>query len=302
MYNFENFKVNCSQIGSLMGNAKDNKPPTQSQIQKLFATIGRDYGELSEAMKHNAREILTKWIDYEPGRPSKTILSEMVLLYCYEMYGKSKIPKGNDSPHQLEKGSLAEPESIKLLSKTDGVEYVKNNELFENKWFKGIPDIILRKESGKITKIIEIKTSYDLPSFIMSKRMPEHPDNVYQVMGYMDLTGCKEAEIVHCLVDMPEQIVSFEEKRLRERYNLLEIDQLEIESRIGNHITNMEYSEIPDELKIFRRSFTKNTFTVKAVKSRVTMSKKWMKEIHECFTENAINLSETETDNQQDSI
>jgi hypothetical protein len=298
MNKFENFKINCSQISSLMGNAAGNTPPTSKQIQSLFNTLGKEYFELSESMKHNAKEILLKAIDYEPNRPSEKILSELVLIYCSEMFGKTKINKGAGlrMPTEMEKGIGAEPESIKLLSRIDGIDYVKNEELFENKWMKGIPDIIVRSNNGTIKKVIEIKTSYDLPSFILSSQKKEPSHNIYQVMGYMDLVGCKEAEVVHCLVDMPNNIVSFEEKRMRERFKLLEMTEIEAEEKVGAVIANMEYSNIPENLKVFRRKYTINKLTLKAVKSRVTVARKWMKEIHESFTENSLNLSEMQLD------
>ena len=69
--------------------------------------------------------------------------------------------------------------------------------MFENKYFKGIPDVLVRDESGKIIKVIDIKVSYDLPSFILNKvKGEEKQSNALQVMGYMDLTKCKKAEIV----------------------------------------------------------------------------------------------------------
>lgn len=294
----ENFKINCSQIGSLMGNARDNKPPTQPEIKKLFNIIGRDYGELSEPQKNTAREILLKAIEYEPNRPSDKILSEMVLIYAYEMYGKSKISKGNENPLYLEKANMAEPESIRMISDEDGVEYSKNEQLFVNKWFKGIPDVLIKTPIGKISKIIEVKTSYDLPSFIMSLIKPEKQDNIYEVMGYMDLTGCRDAEIVHCLVDMPEKIMSHEEKRLRERYEWLELEETIMYDRIQKVLANMEYSQIPKELKIFRRPVTYNKLSVKAVKRRTTTAKKWFSNIHNTFTKNLVTLEEVE-ENQQ---
>ena len=283
MQEFNNFKLNCSQIGSLMGNAKNNIPPTPQQIKKVFNIIGRDYGELSEPMKNTAREILTKYIDFEVGKPSNAILSEMILIYCYEMYGKTKISKGNQSPTQAEKGTMAENDAISMLSKLDGVKYEKNETLYENRWLKGIPDIIVLNSNGTARKVIDIKVSYDLPSFVMNKYKPESTNNILQLMGYMDLLNCKEGEVVHCLTDMPEQIVNLEKKRLQERYKTLELDELEIDSRLDMSIANMEYSNVPDEFRIFRRKFTKNTLTLKAVKNRVTSAKKWMKEIHQLF-------------------
>lgn len=276
-----------------MGNAKNNIPPSPAQIKRLFGIIGRDYGELSESMKNTAREILVKYIDYEVGKPSNSILSEMILSYCYEMYGKTKISKGNDSPNELDKGTMAEDDAIFMLSKLDGIEYQKNQIIYENKWFKGVPDIVILNSKGNAIKVIDIKVSYDLPSFIMNKYKPESTNNILQLMGYMDLLNCKEGEIVHCLPNMPEQIVNLEKKRLQERYKTLELDELEIDSKLDKYISNMEYSEIPDEFRIFRRSFTKNNLTLKAVKTRVTSAKKWMKEIHHIFVGKSVNLSES---------
>lgn len=303
MFDIQNFKIYCSQIGSLMGNSRGGtKPPTETEIKKLFGILGRDYGELTEPQKHTAREILTKTILYDPKKPSNTILNEIVLIYAYQMYGKSQVAKGNESPLQLEKGNLAEPEAIRFISRIDGVDYEKNSEVFENKWFKGIPDVLIRNEAGKIEKIIEVKASYDLPSFILSRIKPEKSSNIYEVMGYMDLTGCKNAEIVHVLIDMPEKIASFEEKRLRERYEAFQLDEEIIENRIASRLNDMEYSNISDELKFFRRPVVMNKYSMKSVKSRALTAKRWMVDVHNSFTENLVNLSETDSENQEDSI
>jgi hypothetical protein len=284
-----------------MGNARGNKRATETEIKKLFSILGRDYGELSEPMKNTARDILLKEINYEPNRPSDKILSEIILMYSYEMYGKSKVSRGNDSPHAMEKGSMAEPAAIELISKIDGIKYEKNEEIFENNWFKGIPDIIIRS-SKKVEKIIEVKASYDLPSFIMAMRKEETSHNLFETMGYMDLLGCKNAEIVHCLVDMPDKIMSFEEKRLRDRYKWLELDEEDANGRIEKVINNMVYTGIPEELKVFRRPVVLNKLTMKDVKRRVTSSRKWVKEIHEMFTKNGLNSSENTPDQQEDNI
>ncbi len=302
MIDFENFKVNCSQIKHLMGNVRWNKPPTESEIKKLFGTLGRDYGELSEAMKSAAREILKKAIDYDPKMPSGSILNDLVLIYAYEMYGKSPVPKGNESPHQLDKGTMAEPESIKVLAANDGVDYQKNEQLFQNKWFKGIPDVIVRDKNGKTLKIIEVKTSYDLPSFILTKYLNEKQENIYETMGYMDILGCRNAEIVHVLVDMPEKIINFEEKRLRDKYKTFEYDEETILDRLSTRLGDMEYSGVPDEYKIFRRPVIYNKYSMQNVKRRATTSKKWLKNIHDSFTKNGVDLGEIQSDTPEDNI
>ena len=303
MIDIDNFKINCSQISSLMGVARGNTPPTAKEITKLYGTLGKDYGELTEAQKFTAKEIMHKQIFYDPKRPSGKILSEIILIYAYEMYGKYKISKGNSSPLQTEKGVMAEPSAIELLSKIDGVEYVKNTELFENSWFKGIPDVLIKDEKGKVVKIIEIKISYDLPSFMLNKlKKEEKSHNVFELMGYMDLTKCKEGEVVHILVDMPEKMANIEEKRLKERYEALEIEPDEINEKIFRVLNNMQYSEIPDDFKIFRRKYTINRYSMKSVKQRVTLSRKWVKEIHDIFSGKSINLTENQSDYQEDNV
>lgn len=303
MINFDDFKINCSQIGNLMAVAKDNTPPTAAQLRTLFGTLSKNYKELSESQKLTAKDIMLRQIFHDPKKPAGKILSEMIMIYAYEVYGKSKISKGNDSPKEMDKGLAAEPAAIEFLSKFDGVEYSKNEEIFENKYFKGIPDVLVRDESGKIIKVIDIKVSYDLPSFILNKvKGEEKQSNALQVMGYMDLTKCKKAEIVHILVDMPESIAKMEEKRLKERYASLELSDDEINNKISTVLNSMNYSDIPEEFRIFRRSYSINNISLKAIKQRITYSKNWIKNIHNVFTNNSVNLLQKELENQESNI
>jgi hypothetical protein len=299
---YSKFKVNCSQIGSLMGQNRYNKPPTEPHLKKLYEILGRDYEELSEKMKFDARKIMTNAIYYDPKRPGGKILSEFVLIYAYEMYGKGKVSKGNDSPLQIEKGNMGEMAGIDFLSKVDGVAYEKNNILYENQWLKGIPDIILRDTGGEVDKIIDIKISFDLPSFIMTKLKSEDSSNVYELMGYMDLMKCKKGEIIHILTDMPAPMISLEEKRLKERYATLGLDETQASNRLQTYFNNIEYSNVPEELKYFRREYTLNKLTMKMVKSRVTKAKKWMSMVHESFTKNNVTLTQVDDETEEDNI
>ncbi len=293
MIDFDKLKINCSQLGSLMGDAKGNRLPTESEIKKLFNILGRQYGELTESMKEVAREILLKPIYYEPRRPSDKILSELIVIYSYEMYGKSKLTQGGSVPYAAEKGLTAESDAIELISRIDQSEYVKNENLFDNKWFKGVPDVIVRS-NNKVQKIIEVKVSYDLPSFIMAMSRPEPARNLFEIMGYMDLLECKNGEIIHCLVDMPHTLASAEERRLKERHKVLDLDESYSSDRILSVLNSMQYSEIPDELKVFRRSVTYNKLTMKEAKVRVGHARKWLKEIHNSFTKGTLLLVNNE--------
>lgn len=303
MLDIENFKVGCSQIYDLLGTTRGNRRLNATEVKKLFNLLGRDYGELSEAQKFTARQILFREINYEPKLPSGTMWAILAQVYAFETYGKSKLTKGNESPMFLEKGSMAEPEAIKFLSKIDGIEYKKNEKLYDNKWFKGKPDIIVRDENGTPKKIIEVKTSYDLPSFIVSMVKPESARSVYETMGYMDILGCKEAEIVHVLVDMPESIANFQKKKMAERYEYLGISPETAQDRIGKVLSDMEYSGIPEDHKVFRRKVELNGLTMKWAKGRVKTARTWLTKLDATFTKKQVNLAQIEEEDQpEDSI
>lgn len=266
-----------------MGNSTTNAEPTKKEIAELFNYLGREQEELSERQRFLAREIMTKAIDYEPNRLSETVKTELVKIYSFEMFGKQSVSKGNDNPLALDKGKFAESESISLLSKIDGVEYEKNTELFENKYFKGVPDIIVRK-NGKVVKIIEIKTAYDMPSFIKSFYSNEPPTNIWQTMGYMDILSCKDAEIVHCLVDMPKSMIDQEILKLQEKLFISNTEPLLIKESEDRLVNNITFSDIPMELRFFRRKVVFNKLSMKDAKSRVKKARVWLKDLHEKFT------------------
>lgn len=302
MIDFENFKINCSQISDVMGTSRGNVRPSNSDIKNLFNILGKDYEEMTERQKFVAKEILLKEINYDPKIPSSKMWANLAQIYAWEMYGKGKASKGGEYPLQLEKGNMAEPEAIRFLSKVDGLPYEKNDDLVENAWFKGIPDIVVRDFDNSVKKVIEVKTSYDLPSFIVSMVRPELPKNLYETMGYMDILKCKVGEIVHVLVDMPDKVVSFQEKRLRERYAWLELSADIVVARIEKAKSDMEYSGIPDELKVFRRPVSINGLTLRAAKNRVRTARKWLQKVDDAFMRKEVNLSEIDDDQQESSI
>lgn len=280
----KDFKVNCSSISALLGKAQGNNPVTELEFKKLIAILGKDFEQLSEPQKQTAWDILTKEINYEHDRLSDTTTTELAKLYSYEMYGKSKISKGNDSPLQLEKGILGEPAAIKLLSQHDGVAYVKNEELFENKWFKGIPDIIVRNKKGKVKKVIDVKISYDLPSFLLTIMRKEDACNIFEIMGYMDLLGCEEGEIVHCLIDSPESMIAREEKRAMQYYEDFAFEKELAIKRMEQRRNSMVFPEFITAQKIHRYPVTLNRLSIRDAKSKVTKVKKWIQELHDKFT------------------
>lgn len=160
------------------------------------------------------------------GETCKAYLDEIVI---WLKYGISK----DIQSKYIEKGLLAETDSIGLLLALDGVIYSKNSERFDNGIITGEPDII---QDGKI---IDVKTSWDLFSHIKNKKI--NPKYEWQVIGYMELTGCKEAEVIHLLVDTPETLVQDEIRRMGWKLGMIELDE-EIQAEVRK---NMRFEQVP---------------------------------------------------------
>lgn len=260
----QDFRVNCSSIAALTGNALGNHPVSDKDFQVLFNLLGRDYNELTEAQKNTARDIMLREIHYEPSKLNDTTTSELAASYAYQFFGKKKLSKGNQNPKQLEKGNLGEEEAIKILSEFDGVAYSKNEDKFTNRWFCGVPDILLRDDVGKIIKIIDIKISYDLPSYLLSLMRDEQTGNILEMMGYMDLTKCMNGEIVHILTNSPQQMIDAEPNK--------EIAK------------SMVFDEFSWDKKIHRVPVTFNKIRMGEIKKKATRAKNWVKQLHDKFT------------------
>ena len=143
--------------------------------------------------------------DKEAGLLSKTAQKHLLDVYIAEKYGRKK----DIQTKQMKKGIEVEQDSIDLLSMYLKMPFSKNDQRFTNDYITGFPDIIDND------RIIDIKSSYDLWTFIGN--IPDKLDSLYhwQMQSYMWLTGAKNAIIAYCLVNTPESIIE------QEKYYLL---------------------------------------------------------------------------------
>lgn len=136
----------------------------------------------------------------EMGETCKSFLKE---LYIEKVYGIKK----EVTSKYIEKGLMVEDSAIALYSSLNGGFYVKNDEWFKNDFISGTPDIV----SDEI--VIDIKSSWS-PFSMPFKDDSIKKDYYYQLMGYMALTGLKNAKLAYVLIDTPIQLVEDEKRRL----------------------------------------------------------------------------------------
>lgn len=104
---------------------------------------------------------------------------------------------------KMSKGVFVENLSIEMLNRLDGTNYSKNEKKLDNEYLVGIPDIV--DYENKI--VIDIKSSWNIESFMNNLNKELDWDYWWQVQGYMALLGFEKAEVDFCLVSTPEHIL-----------------------------------------------------------------------------------------------
>jgi hypothetical protein len=116
------------------------------------------------------------------------------------VYGYTKLI----SSKEMDKGIIVENASIALLNDVMFTSYAKNTERKTNDWLTGECDI----DTG--SKIIDIKSSWSLPTFPVTVRAGRDKDYEWQLRGYMMLWDRDASEIAYCLVTTPDELIRFE--------------------------------------------------------------------------------------------
>ena len=197
-------------------------------------------------------------------------------VYVYEKYGKEPIGGSERSKYTL-KGKMVEEESIMMLSRIDSLAYIKNDKRFRNTHLQGEPDIMVSK-NGIITKIIDIKSSYDFTTLLANIGNSLNPLYKYQVQGYMALTGASEAEVCYCLVNMPQEMINSEKKRLFYATNSATEDNPEYVRQVSKLENNSTFDEIPIKERLLRFPVQRDEEIISKIYKRVEACREWLKE------------------------
>ena len=182
----------------------------------------------------------------EAGELSKTAKNYLKGIYIREKYGREK----DILTKQMEKGVLVEEESITLLSRVWKKMLYKNEERLDNDFLTGLPDIFEGESIKKADTITDIKSSYDLFTFISKVGDTLDKDYYYQLQGYMALSGAKQAYIAYCLVNTPEHIIAGEKYRLFKAMNCISEESPEYIKEAMKIEKNMMFDDIQKEERV----------------------------------------------------
>lgn len=272
MTNFNDVLIRCSCIGKIMANGKGSV-----LTEKQAAELERLQGLPSRTEKQEAT--LQEYIAKRDAPPelSETAKSYLKEVYMSYKYGKESLGGSERSKYTI-KGRSVEDQSIMMLSRIDGLPYDKNQERFTNAYLTGEPDILVRDEDGNITKVIDIKSSWDGASLLSNIGNPLNPLYYWQVNGYMALTGATEAEVCYCLVNMPQEIIEGEKKRIFYTMNPATEENVDYKKAIERLENAMTFDEIPIRERVVRFSMKRDEEIIQKIEKRVIQCREWLQD------------------------
>jgi len=208
--------------------------------------------------------------DKEAGLLSKTAQKHLLDVYIAEKYGRKK----DIQTKQMRKGVEVEQESINLLSLYLKKPFFKNEERFTNDYISGHPDIIDEC-------IIDIKSSYDLWTFMGN--LPDKLDNLYywQMQSYMWLTNKNKAIIAYCLVNTPDSIIEQEKYYLLKNMDVISEESPEYVKEAMKLELNMKFDDIDIEERILMFNIDRSEDDILKIQYKVEKAREFLSEIEE---------------------
>ena len=209
--------------------------------------------------------------DKEAGVLSKTAQKHLIEVYIAEKYGR----KRDIQTKQMKKGIEAEQDSIDLLSMYLKLPFSKNEERFKNDFITGLPDII----NGDT--IIDIKSSYDLWTFLGN--IPDKLDNLYywQMQSYMWLTGTRKATIAYCLVNTPESIIQQEKYYLLKKIDVISEESPEFIKEAMKIEFNMTFDDISINERILTFNVSRSEDDILRIENKVLKARTFLQELEQ---------------------
>ena len=213
----------------------------------------------------------------EAGELSKTCQNELIKIYNQVKYGR----KQDITTKQMDKGVIQEPVSIDLLCKVDGKLYFKNEEHLENEWFSGHPDCFVGDNIENADEVLDIKTSWDIHTFM--PKLIEGIDKSYeaQLNVYYDLVGASGGFIAYCLVSAPEIILEKEKYHLLRNMDVISEESPEYLSAAADLEKEMTFDDIDPRERVIKIEVPKNEELIQKMKDKVPILRKWLQEFHQ---------------------
>jgi hypothetical protein len=214
----------------------------------------------------------------DPRSKSET-LSETTKTHLIDVYVANRYGRQEDIQNKyIEKGLAVEEDSITLYSRIKRDIFFKNEEHLSNKWIKGTPDLYTGPNIFTAETITDIKSSWDIYTFMRTLTKDVNKMYYWQLQGYMDLSGAKSATLAYCLVNTPAQLIADEKRRMMWKMGVateespLFIEACEVLDKA------MTYDDIPLHERLIEFHIERNDADIMKMHARVEECRNWLNE------------------------
>lgn len=173
------------------------------------------------------------------------------------------------------KGTMVEEDSMTLYSRYKRKMYRKNQERFSNDYIAGTPDIVV-VDGAAPELIIDIKSSWDIFTFMRNKHKDLNKQYYWQMQGYMALTGAKSAVLAYCLSNTPDQLIEGQKRTLWYQMGQPPQDSdlwLDAEAEINRMAI---YDDIDISERIIEINIERNDSDIEALYKKIGICRAWM--------------------------
>lgn len=213
--------------------------------------------------------------DKDAGLLSKTSKTYLMEVYIREKYGR----ENNFGNKYTEKGILVEEDSIQLYNLNNKKFYLKNERNLKNDFISGTPDLYAGLEIEAAEIIIDIKSSWDIFTFLKVHTEPINTAYWWQLQGYMALTDAKSSRLAYCLVNTPLHLIEDEKRRLMYKMNCVTDETPEYIKACKELEKLMVYDDIPQQKRVIEFQIDRDEEAISKIYSKVSKAREYLCEL-----------------------
>jgi len=215
--------------------------------------------------------------DKEAGNLSEGAKTHLIDCYVSAKYGR----QSDVHSRYITKGLECEEDSITLYSRLKKKFFKKNEEHLNNEFIKGTPDLYEGEKILAATKIIDVKSSWDIYTFfrVLSKDVSDI--YYWQLQGYMALTGAKISTLAYCLNDMPLILLEDEKRKLMWKMGAGTTESPEYIQACEELEHLLTYPDIPLEERVIEFEIERNDEDIDKLYAKIQKARIWLNEFEE---------------------
>jgi hypothetical protein len=257
-----------------MSKPRNCRDLTKRQVDDLAKLLQLE--ELSEKQRTTLKILSDKkQRSLDPGL-SQVAYGYLIRRYGFEKYNK-RIASTVFGKSTCIKGNELEDESIKVISSLDKVKYEKCCEVVRNDYIFGICDII----SPLKDKIIDVKTSWNINTFLPYLSGTLDRSYWFQMQGYLELYNIEVGEVCFVLLNTPPYLVERERAKYTEKYIFGEISRERYDEEISKIELAFNYNKIPLKRKVIRFQVNRCRELMPLLYKKVDKCRTWLNEFEE---------------------